>query len=480
MRICLAVFFVLLVSLGCGSSDLPPHGVTKLAGQVGDLEGFWVMDVGPTGCPVPPGLLDVLDGTEGFNVTQNGDQLTADFIDGAGNHVVFSATLQADNRVVGTVTVTVDAPAPLLTGNGSAACTGKGYVVNNFDNTVSVIDLQSGAEVDVITVGSNPRGLDLTPDGALVFVANRGDNTVSVIRTSDDTVIATIPLTGTGEPYNVEASPDGSTVYVVNKTIGGGGAGTSDVSVIDVASRAEVRKITLGGTSPEGLAISPDGASVYVVNRESETVDVISTATQLVTTSGIAAPSHPRDATFLPDGSKAYVVAEGDLFVLEGDPAQLGQIPSVTGVEGRDVVASPDGTRIYVAGGPFAARVYVVDTSTDQLIDTIQLTTGDAYGIDLCGNGRYAYVSDDSGAVAVVDLLSGAQIDTITVGSAPKWIKLLEIIPRNLVFDFDGVAALNTVDRQIDGTMLATIDSGDGSPCIDGLIPFWVLVTDTD
>jgi len=475
MRNCLTVFLVIVSCLGCGND--PPQGIAKLQGEVASLDGFWVMDVGQAACAIPPGFLDALDGTEGFNVTQNGDQLTADFIDGAGNHVVLDATLQADNRVVGTVTITVDAPAPLLTGNGSAACTGKGYVVNNFDNTVSVIDLQTGAEVDVITVGGNPRGLDITPDGALVFVANRGDNTVSVIRTSDDTVIATIQLTGTGEPYNVEVSPDGSTVYVVNKTIGGGGAGTSDVSVIDVASRAEVRTITLDGTSPEGLAISPDGARVYVVCRESETVDVISTATPSVTTSGIAAPSHPRDATFLPDGSKAYVVGEGGLFVLEGDPAQLGQIPSVTGVDGRDVVASPDGTRIYVAGGPFTGRVYVVDTSTDQLIDTIQLTTGGAYGIDLCGNGRYAYVSDDSGAVAVVDLLSGAQIDTITVGSAPKWIKLFEIIPRTAVLAFDAVAALNTVDRQLDGTMLVTSDSGDGSPCADELIAFWILVT---
>jgi len=67
-------------------------------------------------------------------------------------------------------------------------------------------------------VGDEPVGLTVTPDGSYVYVANRRHNfangTVSVIRTSDNTVVDTISV---GHwPYGVAVTPDGSNVYVAN------------------------------------------------------------------------------------------------------------------------------------------------------------------------------------------------------------------------------------------------------------------------
>ena len=51
--------------------------------------------------------------------------------------------------------------------------------------------------VATVDVGANPRGLDGTPDGRLVFIANRDNNTVSVIETATNTVTKTLePLPG--------------------------------------------------------------------------------------------------------------------------------------------------------------------------------------------------------------------------------------------------------------------------------------------
>jgi len=44
-----------------------------------------------------------------------------------------------------------------------------------------------------IPVGDTPLGIALTPDGTRAYVANRGSDTVSVIDTVTDTVIARIP-----------------------------------------------------------------------------------------------------------------------------------------------------------------------------------------------------------------------------------------------------------------------------------------------
>lgn len=59
-------------------------------------------------------------------------------------------------------------------------------------------DLSASANYVVgrIAVGRNPRGIVLAPDGGLLYVANRLDDTLAVIDTRHDTVTATIALGG--------------------------------------------------------------------------------------------------------------------------------------------------------------------------------------------------------------------------------------------------------------------------------------------
>jgi YVTN family beta-propeller protein len=61
-----------------------------------------------------------------------------------------------------------------------------------------VQDLSASANYVVarIAVGQNPRGLTLTPDGRRLFVANRLDDTISVIDTRTNLVASTIQLAG--------------------------------------------------------------------------------------------------------------------------------------------------------------------------------------------------------------------------------------------------------------------------------------------
>lgn len=72
-------------------------------------------------------------------------------------------------------------------------------------------------------------------------------------------------------------APDGTRLYASTAT-------NSSVSVLDTSTNAVVNSIPLGGNSPIVSAVTPDGARLYTVNVQN-TVSVIDTTTNtLVTT----------------------------------------------------------------------------------------------------------------------------------------------------------------------------------------------------
>ena len=77
------------------------------------------------------------------------------------------------------------------------ATTGHVFAANNVSApdtpTVGVFD-KSGNSLAALTVGNNPLGVDVDPITNLVFVANTGDNTISVIHGKTNTVTATAPI----------------------------------------------------------------------------------------------------------------------------------------------------------------------------------------------------------------------------------------------------------------------------------------------
>jgi len=60
------------------------------------------------------------------------------------------------------------------------------------------------------------------------------------------------------------------------------------------------------GDIPYGLAVTPDCSEVYVANANSNTVSVISIATDMVTAT-IAVGDDPLEVAITPDGSAVYV-----------------------------------------------------------------------------------------------------------------------------------------------------------------------------
>src|SRR5216684_3286431 len=88
------------------------------------------------------------------------------------------------------------------------------------------------------------------------YITNVNSNTVSVIDTVTNTVIATIPV-GLN-PFGVAVSFDRSKVYFTH---------VDTVSVIDTATNTVIGSPIPVQLDPRGVAVAPDGSKVYVADE---------------------------------------------------------------------------------------------------------------------------------------------------------------------------------------------------------------------
>jgi YVTN family beta-propeller protein len=107
------------------------------------------------------------------------------------------------------------------------------YISNGASNSVSVIDTETNTVVgSALTVGSQPAGVAVTPDGKYAYVTNNGSKTISIINIATNTVIGSITLGS--QPAGIAVTPDGKYAYVTNTNIQGFTGNT--VSVINTAT----------------------------------------------------------------------------------------------------------------------------------------------------------------------------------------------------------------------------------------------------
>lgn len=131
-------------------------------------------------------------------------------------------------------------------------------VANPDNNSVSLFDVRPGYNTKLIevTVGSEPNGVALNPQGTRGYVANTLSGTVSVLEIDSVSygarVLATIPV-GT-EPYGLTLTPAGSKLYVAN-------ARSNSVSVINTSNNQVIKTIADAGIEPRGIAITNGGVA---------------------------------------------------------------------------------------------------------------------------------------------------------------------------------------------------------------------------
>jgi len=245
------------------------------------------------------------------------------------------------------------------------------YVANGGDNTISVIDTATNTVTATVNVGDHPQGVAVSLDGSKVYVTNYCD--ISVIDTTTDTVTATIPVKQ-NPTIGVAVTPDGAKVYVTSgyRTIDG------DITrcLFQVTDTATNTVTSIGQFSGlfTGVTVSPDGKNVYLA-RDVQTglrpskgegyVSVIDTASNEFTAS-VKVGRYPIVAV-TPDGTKVYVANRGSNNVSVIDTATNTVTATI------DVGQSPCGVVI----GPLPAQqIQYMNTCVQDLVTSGVLNKG--------------------------------------------------------------------------------------------------------
>lgn len=304
-----------------------------------------------------------------------------------------------------------------LTASGAMA--GKAFVSNERGNTITVVDTGNWEVITEFEGGNRPRGITLSPDGALLYVCASDDDTVRVFDAETYQELYTLPSGPDPELFVIH--PSGSPLYIANED-------DNLVTVTDTGAHSILAEVPVG-VEPEGMAISPD--SKWVVNT-SETTNMahfIDTSDYQIK-HNVLVDQRPRYAEYTADGSRLFVSAEigGTVSVIDiapdGTPTLSKKISfEVPGVlpewlQPVGIRITGDGKRIFVALGP-ANRVAVIDGETLEVDDYILVgqrvwqmafTPGEEYLVTTNGN---------SNDITVIDVAREKAIKSIQVGQQP-------------------------------------------------------------
>jgi YVTN family beta-propeller protein len=346
------------------------------------------------------------------------------------------------------------------------------YVANTGSDNVSVIRTSDNTVLATVPVGDGPRGVAIAPSAARVYVANGLSDNVSVIQTSDNTLTATIPVGD--NPQDLVVAPDGGRVYVTNSSDG-------SVSVIRTSDNTVVATIDVGDAAST-IAITPNGAQIYVnstvISAGSppfgglplDRTLVIRTTDFTVEGTFAVAMARPSDVAITPDGSLAYVPrftfpSSGSLGVIR--TSDLTQTSVTLPGSPGGMAITPDGSYAYVVrrSGLFGScgALWAIRTSDNAIVATVELSCFPQQ-VAITPDGAQAYVTnrapDQTGNVVVVRTSDNTIVGGATVGASPDGVAIAFVpTPSQVVVASQDLVSNLDLAIGIEGSLLTKLSS---------------------
>lgn len=275
------------------------------------------------------------------------------------------------------------------------------YVTNTTNNRVDVINPANGALGNSIPVGASPRGLDTSPDGSTLYVANSGGTNISIVDLAQgvETQKVTVPSGSSGDtPYSLAVASNGLVLF--STTFSGSGFGGRLMQLDPVTLVPSVcTDFWYSGTTTEvtTLRASADKSVISIVAGDISSGPVF----QYMAQANTFTPEKDLNA-FLAyassDTTGQVTLVNPGTYVLDASLNQTGMIPSSTGYY-AGIAVDPSGKIGYRVTGN---NVDVLDLSSFlvtaelPLSDTMSNTNSIFPGI-----GRMA-ISQDGALLAVV------------------------------------------------------------------------------
>jgi len=195
---------------------------------------------------------------------------------------------------------------------------------------------------------------------------------------------------------------------------------SNSISVIDTTTNKVTTTISVG-SSPVGVAISPNGTKVYVANAKSNDVSIIDTATNTVI-ARVPSGSSPKGIAVSPDGKNVYVANLASNTISVIDAATNAVVNTVkTGKSPTGVAVNPDGKKVYVTNYG-DKTVSIIDTATKAVISTVSVEKGPKE-IAVTPDGKKVYVANsDSVSISIIDTATNTVTATVKVDGAPSGV----------------------------------------------------------
>jgi len=282
---------------------------------------------------------------------------------------------------------------------------GKLFVANTISNTLSVLNVTSGAIVGSVAVGPEPASLAYDPSEGTIYVANGSYQSVSTGQSSilavNDTTYQGVAIPTGAEPNAVAYDPRNEEVFVAN-------SGVNTVSVINATNDSLTATVAVP-SSAWGIAYDPPLNEVIVDLSSDNSVSIID-ASNLTLRMTVPVGIDPYVAASGPYGT-VYVGNEGsnNITVLNGSTGKLiatiavGSIPDALQYD-------PSNGEMYVANSN-SNNLTIISTSRNLVEGSLPVGAGpDAIGLD--PTAQSLFVADGS-----ANAITWVNASTNTVGT---------------------------------------------------------------
>lgn len=259
----------------------------------------------------------------------------------------------------------------------------------------------------------------------LLLVANKGDQSLSIVDPEAGRELAVVPVDGkTG--HEVAASPDGRTAWVPiygDSGVGQPGTDGKTISVIDIASRAKVASIDFGVPSrPHAAIFGPHDGRLYITAELTQSIKVIDpNGRQVIDSIPTGAPESHMLA-LSPDGKHAYTsnVGNGTVSAIDVVAKKVLAVIPVSKTVQR-IAISTDGRWVFTSDQA-KPQLAVIDTRANTVAFRVPLSDR-GFGITPTHDGRRLLITHPSSdTVSILDLQSMKVEKQVHVPAHPQEI----------------------------------------------------------
>jgi 6-phosphogluconolactonase (cycloisomerase 2 family) len=274
------------------------------------------------------------------------------------------------------------------------------YVANSGDNNISLFTISSKGALAEVTprtpAGMTPVLLAMDSAGSFLYVANSGSSNISVFSiTSGTGALTAVPGSPSPigiSPLNMKLSPSGGFLYVTGST------GSVEAFTVTAGALKVLGGFQTNGISPYGLAIDPTGTYLYTANFGSNSI------------------------------SEFTIGSNGALAAMSNSP--LGGASLTAPIS---LLVDPSGKYLYVANdvssGSIAAFSIGAGGALTPLTTSTFGTGGQPNSLAADPSGKYLFVGSQSSSVQVFKKSSDgtlASVATYSTGGTPTSIAVLQ------------------------------------------------------